>query len=587
MDERIAGRVARWGARGYGFIDAPDLERPAWFHLEFIEDGRYQPREGDPVTFLARRLLDGRVQARGVRPASAEPALEAPAPPRLTSPLLSPRLRDRLLAEVTSPPEARPPEAQPVPAPAPAAPPRLPPGLRGRIEAARREREDGSGREADLAERRERAAVEADRRRENLARQLEAATREAEEARRAAREARERADRFLEEAPAAEAEIAAGYLREADARVVSSIGEGRRGSEALAAARTAAVALAGEEAVARYEEARRRLRRAVDPEEREAFGLLERERRAAAPPYARALDAAEGRGKIEVPVVAFSPAGSEGAAVLVLCVQASRLEQDPAWRLACAFWGAVRGAYGDGAAPGEVGGLLALRVDRFRGEDGEREFLAYALDEAIATRPSLARWGVAFALEVAPVEAPNFAPTGGEEGDRTDPRPLPPATGGSLREIASRLGLALHDAFEAAHGRGLAGPDDFLDAGSEETLRALFGLERQPAASPVPPATVQPATPRTEASARGVPERILGKLLRDHRIGGRHTAVENVYGHHFADHEKIEAKEAVEILVRDGILLEKRNEGQRHVSVNPRRLAEARAIAEGELHPAS
>ncbi|MCI0587168.1 MAG: hypothetical protein L0323_10045, partial [Planctomycetes bacterium] len=518
MDERIAGRVARWGARGYGFIDAPGLERPAWFHLKFIEDGRYEPREGDLVTFLARRLLDGRVQALGVRPASAEPALETPAPPRLTSPLLSPRLRDRLLAEVTSPPAA-----QPVPAPVHPTPPRLPPGLRGRIEAARREREDDSGREADLAERRERAAVEADRRREELARQLEAATREAGEARRAAREARQRADRFLEEAPAAEAEIAAGYLREAHVRVVFSIGEGRRGSEALAAARTAAVALAGEEAVARYEEARRRLRRAVDPEEREAFGLLERERRAAAPPYARALEAAEGRGKIEVPVVAFSPAGSEGAAVLVLCVQASELEQDPAWRLACAFWGAVRGAYGDGAAPGDVVGLLALRVDRFRGEAEEREFLAYALDEAIATRPSLARWGLAFALEVAPVEAPDFAPTGGEEADRTDPRPLPPATGGSLREIALRLGLALHDTFEAAHGRGLAGPDDFLDAGSEETLRALFGLERQPAASPVPPATDQPATPRTEASAPGVPERILGKLLRDHRIGGRHT----------------------------------------------------------------
>jgi plasmid stabilization system protein ParE len=74
---------------------------------------------------------------------------------------------------------------------------------------------------------------------------------------------------------------------------------------------------------------------------------------------------------------------------------------------------------------------------------------------------------------------------------------------------------------------------------------------------------------------------MVAKLLRLHVVGGKHTRIENAYGHHFADGEKARAREVAEALIRLRILIEKPNLGTRHVSINPRMLGVSRDLAAG------
>jgi hypothetical protein len=79
-------------------------------------------------------------------------------------------------------------------------------------------------------------------------------------------------------------------------------------------------------------------------------------------------------------------------------------------------------------------------------------------------------------------------------------------------------------------------------------------------------------------SPPAVASRLLARLLRDHRIGGRHTRVEHAWGHHFSDEERPLARDLVERFQREGLLLSKVSEGAAHVSINPRKLREVGAI---------
>ena len=141
--------------------------------------------------------------------------------------------------------------------------------------------------------------------------------------------------------------------------------------------------------------------------------------------------------------------------------------------------------------------------------------------------------------------------------------------------------MTLAELVAALVARGLPFPDDSVAAGTEDSLRALLGVapvpEREPGA---PPAAASPGAPAVPA-ALDIAARALGKLLRARVIGGKHTRIENVYGHHFSDAEKEPARAVTEQLLRLGILLEKTNLGARHVSINPRRLEDARRLAEG------
>jgi hypothetical protein len=107
----------------------------------------------------------------------------------------------------------------------------------------------------------------------------------------------------------------------------------------------------------------------------------------------------------------------------------------------------------------------------------------------------------------------------------------------------------------------------------------LGGFEQLELPGEQRPPTEPPREPLQGAGA--VASRLLSKLLRDRRIGARHTRVEHAYGHHFADEEKALARRVTEFLERDGILIFKLNEGAHHVSVNPRRLRDVGQIING------
>jgi hypothetical protein len=81
---------------------------------------------------------------------------------------------------------------------------------------------------------------------------------------------------------------------------------------------------------------------------------------------------------------------------------------------------------------------------------------------------------------------------------------------------------------------------------------------------------------------RRVLRQILRKLVKKGKIGASHTHEDNVY-RGVADHEKGIAKEAIELLYREGFLVPKPTATDPHVSVAPERLAEVRAIVAGEI----
>jgi hypothetical protein len=490
----------------------------------------------------------------------------------------------RPLPGATPPPPTRGPTSSLRPAPRPTT-------VGGRVQelvAAQRARvQDLRGRaaalEADAAAVSQATAavrVEAERRRAELERQIAELERDAERkiedlGRRASIAAAQAHD-LLAEAAALEKGSAQAARDEAAAEMTASARRLReeilRREAALAAVgetRRLAVTERGEEAVRKYDNARRRAR-SGDADEREAWSLLEQKERPPVRAYAEALD----RGESFPPLAATLWLHGDDPATLVAPFAPDDWQADgDLWRVGAAVVEAVtRGAGADRVELGAGAGLLAINLPGV-----ETDLLPLLLDEALASRPTLRRLGVGFTVEeigglqlrAEPDEAVAL-------DDPEEPSPAGPATGGDARQVAARLGLSVPELIAALVGLGLPSSDDTLDAGTEESLRVLLGItppRPTGAAAPAPAAAELPA-------ALDVAARIVGKLLRARIIGGRHTAVEHVYAHHFSDGEKELARDITQKLVRLGILFEKRNVGAWHVSLNPRRLEDARALAE-------
>lgn len=116
-------------------------------------------------------------------------------------------------------------------------------------------------------------------------------------------------------------------------------------------------------------------------------------------------------------------------------------------------------------------------------------------------------------------------------------------------------------------------PDDPSDLA--ESLRDL-GYSAEASLPDLPPsfAIEDDACPRRRHARR-----VLRRLLQKGKIGGHHTEIDH-FTRGLPDHEKRDAKEVVEALLRAGILVEKPSVGQRHISLNRESLPEIHALIE-------
>jgi cold shock CspA family protein len=588
----MLGIVTRWGSKGYGFIRPDGTGIDAWFHSNFLHASGYVPREGDRVEFDLRTLPDGRYQAHRVRPhvagaldgaagagASVVVSPHAPDGPPRRNPARVGQLGEALL-RAGMVPSHEPPAATPgrtMPDPLVEAPDPSDPLESQRIE----DRVSRLRTRADAEIARLDAELDETRRRilELEARANELVSRSAARRERASRDER----RIIEE-----------YLAGITTDLAGTLAGRREARRGLVPIREAAVRSAGDDVVVEYEEVRAHLRRLDGGERRledKAFAALERERRAVLPEYAEALDQFHSVPNPTVRFVLFPHSPEDGGAVLVapLETNAPSADADDQVHVACAFWQAAERAAreigsGDEAAPeyGAVGGCAAVRLPRC-----DAGLLEVLLDETWSDRPTLEATGLDLALEVVEgVEAP-FEPEP-EDEPPAESVPLDEATSGGhgIIGVARRLALSPRDLVVMLQNTGLPFHDDAITPGVEESLRILLGEIPAQAAGQTPEIVVEavePAAPVAppRSAAHDVAARMLGKLLRDRRIGARHTRVEHAYGHHFADEEKALARRVAEYLEKEGFFIPKLNEGSHHVSVNPRRLREVGEILAG------
>jgi hypothetical protein len=103
--------------------------------------------------------------------------------------------------------------------------------------------------------------------------------------------------------------------------------------------------------------------------------------------------------------------------------------------------------------------------------------------------------------------------------------------------------------------------------------------------APIPEvdAASEMAPPSEDANPRRrVLRQMLKKLVKKGKIGASHTHEDNVY-RGVADHEKGIAKELIDLLYREGLLMPKPTATDPHVSLNPERVAEVRRIVAGHV----
>ncbi|HET7294456.1 MAG TPA: hypothetical protein VFM88_18675 [Vicinamibacteria bacterium] len=81
---------------------------------------------------------------------------------------------------------------------------------------------------------------------------------------------------------------------------------------------------------------------------------------------------------------------------------------------------------------------------------------------------------------------------------------------------------------------------------------------------------------------RRVLRQMLRKLVKKGKIGAAHTHEDNVY-RGVADHEKGIAKEAIDLLYREGFFVPKPTATDPHVSIAPERMPEVRGIIAGQI----
>jgi len=114
------------------------------------------------------------------------------------------------------------------------------------------------------------------------------------------------------------------------------------------------------------------------------------------------------------------------------------------------------------------------------------------------------------------------------------------------------------------------------DAGPEPPGAAPGATRAAPPPRAAPPISADPQ-PR-----RRVLRHMLRKLLKKGKVGASHTHEDNVY-RGLADHDKGVAKEWMALLYQESFLLPKPTAGDPHVSLNPARTPEIRAMIAGEV----
>jgi hypothetical protein len=171
------------------------------------------------------------------------------------------------------------------------------------------------------------------------------------------------------------------------------------------------------------------------------------------------------------------------------------------------------------------------------------------------------------------------------------------------RAQAERKAAALEERAQAeppADAQRLEGLERRLRKTEKENEHLRRELERaQPAAPPVrvvfedgpPPAPAEDAgatrSPIQEDANphRRVLRQILRRLFKKGKIGASHTHEDNVY-RGLPDHDKGIAKQAVDLLYREGLLMPKPTATDPHVSLAPDKTTETRAIIAGEIENA-
>jgi len=110
-----------------------------------------------------------------------------------------------------------------------------------------------------------------------------------------------------------------------------------------------------------------------------------------------------------------------------------------------------------------------------------------------------------------------------------------------------------------------------------------------PQPAPEPSAVAAPGPEASDNSIaadlnprRRVIRSMLRKLVKKGKIGAAHTHEDNVY-RGVADHEKGIAKEAIDLLYREGFLMPKPTATDPHVSIDPERMPEVQGIIEGRV----
>jgi hypothetical protein len=379
----------------------------------------------------------------------------------------------------------------------------------------------------------------------------------------------------------ASAEILAEHLRSLRTDLGTWLDRRLRSNNEIGIARRAAVAAVGEEDVAEYEEIRRRRSTAPDTVAATAYALAEKTSRLRLPTYAEALDGLRATEISRVHIVVVAAPCTPGRLLLLapLAPEDAERGDDVRWRVASFLFDAAERAAREMDADVTIGRALDCLVADLRPWGAEPELVGIALQEAWEARPTLAAAPLTMGWELVPgVELP-VVPFE-QDAEAVKSVVGASATGGDLRTVARRLRLPLADLIAGLQGAGLPFPDDSIDAGVEESIRQLLHLEEEPKPAIATRGEVTAGPSVDSSSSEGIARRLLQKLLRDARIGGRHTNAAHVWGHHFADDEKDLAREIMSRLVRRGILLSKRKPSGEHVSIDPRRMDDVKRIVD-------
>jgi len=166
-------------------------------------------------------------------------------------------------------------------------------------------------------------------------------------------------------------------------------------------------------------------------------------------------------------------------------------------------------------------------------------------------------------------------------GSREVLGPAPEAT--RLEELERRLRKAEkegeHLRRELAREREGAEPGAASPAASSAPLHSPAPAHASAPSDRLPESHPPSADPNPR---RRVLRQMLKKLFKKGKIGASHTHEDNVY-RGVADHEKGIAKELIDALYREGLLMPKPTATDPHVSLNPERVAEVRMIVAGEI----